>query len=283
MAKLSCQSFFTAEHFPRCQFCDSGLDVIPWAWCVAVGWRHNEQSQLCRCTQISMAIPLFFSHPVLGESSNGQGRCESPQTLLGAQPHTGHTSPKREPVLIGTNRISCYVAGLEYSSSIPYFCPPHCWLLRDHKSQEEKNQHFPPTKPIQPPSLPLFHFPLHISKCPYKGTSFQTTLIIDSFHAEPRFFFHSWTPYGRKYVLTGPCFLSTQQVSDMDNLLPKHKEFYHSDNCLSGEDITSHCPIRRLLNARKCLLNKHLITLNKTVRELLQIYYPGKKSFSRHH
>lgn len=156
-----------------------------------------------------------------------------------------------------------------------------CWEIT--KARRKKKQHFPPTKPIQPPSLPLFHFPLHISKCPYKGTSFQTDLIIDSFHAEPRFLFHSWTPYGRKYVLTGPCFLSTQQVSDMDNLLPKHKEFYHSDNCLSGEDITSHCPIRRLLNARKCLLNKHLITLNKTVRELLQIYYPGKKGFSRHH
>lgn len=32
-------------------------------------------------------------------------------------------------------------------------------------------------------------------------------------------------------------------------------------------DIIPHWPIRRTLNARKCLLNKHLITLNKTVRE----------------
>lgn len=134
-------------------------------------------------------------------------------------------------------------------------------------TRRKKNQHFSPNKPSQPPSLPLSHFPLHVSKCPYKGISFQTTLIIDHFHAEPRFFFQSWTPHGRNHMLTAPCFLSTQQVSNMDTLWPKHKEFYHSNNSLSGKDVTSHCPIRRTLNARKCLLNKHLITLNKTVRE----------------
>lgn len=98
--------------------------------------------------------------------------------------------------------------------------------------RKNKTKHFSPNKPSQPPSLPLPYFHLLVSKCPYEGISLQTTLIIDSFHAEPRFFFHSWTPHGRNHVLTGPCFLSTQQVSNMDNLLPKHKEFYHSNNCL---------------------------------------------------
>lgn len=60
--------------------------------------------------------------------------------------------------------------------------------------------------------------------------------------------------------------LSTRQVNNVESLLTKHREFYHSNNSVSGENITTHCPIRRMLNARKCLLNKHLITLNKTVR-----------------
>lgn len=77
MAKLSCHAVFTAEHFPRCQFCSSGLDAIPWAWCVAVGWRHNEQSQLCRYTRISTAVPPFVSHTVPGEGSYSRW-CGSP-------------------------------------------------------------------------------------------------------------------------------------------------------------------------------------------------------------
>lgn len=60
--------------------------------------------------------------------------------------------------------------------------------------------------------------------------------------------------------------LSTLQVNNVESLLTKHREFYHSNNSVSGENTTTHCPIRRMLNARKCLLNKHLITLNKTVR-----------------
>lgn len=76
------------------------------------------------------------------------------------------------------------------------------------------------------------------------------------------------TPFSRNHTPIEPYVLSPpSKLAAWTAYWLKRADFSTAITVCPERTLPPHCPIRKTLNARKCLLNKHLITLNKTVRE----------------
>ena len=108
-----------------------GLDVIPWAWWIALKWRQGETYQLSRYTldQHGWTTPPSVppsgegagAQPVQGEGFDDRRDAWAQQTWARAQPHEGHTSPRCEPAFAMSKIIYRYMASLDNSFSILFF------------------------------------------------------------------------------------------------------------------------------------------------------------------